>query len=85
MTDREDLVAGSVTVVNGSEVNDYNLGGKTVARARQELDDLVFGGSLRGLSVLLNGRPLSEAVAGEQTVLRSGDTLTFLARGGDKG
>lgn len=74
-----------VKVVHGSDSNTYNLGGKTVAEARELLDDEVFNGSLAGLVALLNGQRLEDAVDGEDTVLQSDDVLTFLSRGGDKG
>ncbi len=85
MTDREDLEATTVTVVFGSETETYNLGGRTVDGARSMLDELIFGGQLSGLVVLLNGLRLEDAIRGAETVLRENDVLTFMARAGRKG
>ena len=74
-----------VQVVHGTDRREYNLGGKTVRQARDLLNREVYGGSLAGLTWLLNGERPEDVMGGADAILKAGDTLTFLARGGDKG
>jgi hypothetical protein len=75
----------SVEVIHGSDAQEYNLGGKTVAEAIEVLNNEIYDGTLAGLVVLLNGERLEDAIDGEDTMLETNDTLTFMSRGGDKG
>ena len=74
-----------VLVIHGTDRREYNLGGKTVHQAIELLNNEVYGGALRGLTWLLNGQSPEDTISGGSTTLNTGDSLTFLARGGDKG
>jgi len=74
-----------VQVIHGTDRRDYNLGGKTVREAIALLNQEVYGGQLSGLTWLLNGERPEDVMGGSDATLTSGDKLTFLARGGDKG